>query len=117
MPRPCTCDKPGCIPCELYRTSPRHREMWDSDGTQKLRYPHMGEMVINFASAIGEGVGQVLTGTNPVSDKEVHEKRLTICESCPSGSYDKEQSRCRECGCAMAVKTYLKASKCPLGHW
>lgn len=28
--RPCTCEKPDCIACNLYRTSPKHRHFWDT---------------------------------------------------------------------------------------
>jgi hypothetical protein len=49
----------------------------------------------------------------PRSEKELAEYRLEICKTCPFFT----GSRCKKCGCFMALKTTLKKAKCPIGHW
>ena len=46
---------------------------------------------------------------------EEADKRKAICDQCPF--LNKNQDRCTKCGCYMAVKTYLRASNCPIGKW
>ena len=48
-------------------------------------------------------------------DENESEKRLAICESCPS--LIKLTHQCKECGCFMKLKTKLKEATCPLGKW
>lgn len=44
--------------------------------------------------------------------KEAHDERLAVCKACDR--YIKATSTCRECGCFMAVKTWIPAAHCPL---
>lgn len=117
MPRPCTCDKDECEWCHLYHTSDRHRVFWDGDGTSPLKYPHMGQLIVNVVKQAGQVIAGALQGQDVVVSEERAATRLTICESCPSGVFDKENKKCRQCGCFMDMKTLLESSKCPLGHW
>lgn len=48
-------------------------------------------------------------------DKESRNKRLDICLGCDR--LRKSVNVCRECGCFMALKTWLKDAKCPLNKW
>lgn len=52
----------------------------------------------------GEGIG--------LTEEEAN-RRLSICEQCEHYT----GSRCSQCGCYMATKTYLKAATCPVGKW
>lgn len=45
----------------------------------------------------------------------VRDERLNICKDCDR--LFKPTRTCRECGCFMAVKTWLKDATCPIGHW
>jgi len=45
----------------------------------------------------------------------VAEKRLSICETCPS--FIKTTTQCKECGCIMRLKTKLPNASCPIGKW
>ena len=59
--------------------------------------------------------------TNAVKDKVLgreapeilREERLRICYTCPF----KEDTRCRQCGCFIKIKTALLSSECPIGKW
>lgn len=46
--------------------------------------------------------------------KEIHDTRMEICKNC-----DKLNTInfCKQCGCFMPLKTWLKSSNCPLGKW
>lgn len=48
-------------------------------------------------------------------EEEFAEGRFTICQLCPELIQLTKQ--CKQCGCFMAMKTKLKAAKCPLGKW
>jgi hypothetical protein len=41
--------------------------------------------------------------------------RMDFCRACEH--FDAEIITCRECGCPMNVKSWLKAAECPIGKW
>lgn len=47
--------------------------------------------------------------------RDVAEKRMSICESCPK--LFKPTKTCKECGCFMAIKVWGGPVKCPLNKW
>ena len=53
--------------------------------------------------------------------EEVAEKRLLICDVCPSKGDKCEVPGtapcCNECGCSLAFKVRALSSNCPLGEW
>ncbi len=75
------------------------------------QYPSLGNQV---ASAAGAAVRFIASGFKTVSEEDAN-ARLAICKTCEH--FDPEPERCRQCGCAMALKAYLKAEKCPVGKW
>lgn len=55
---------------------------------------------------------------NPNADwveKDIAEKRYSICVACPE--LIKLTKQCKKCGCFMFAKTKLQAATCPLGKW
>jgi hypothetical protein len=52
--------------------------------------------------------------TEKVSEEEA-ERRMSICEQCPS--LLKITNQCKECGCIMKLKTKLMKATCPLDKW
>lgn len=42
-------------------------------------------------------------------------ERLATCEECDQ--YIKVVKVCKECGCFLPTKTWLKGQRCPLGKW
>jgi RNA polymerase-binding transcription factor DksA len=47
--------------------------------------------------------------------KEVRDERYAICKECPR--LISITRTCKECGCFMALKTWLKDASCPLDKW
>ena len=56
-----------------------------------------------------------LLSSNNYTSKEHRAARLNVCRDC--SSLFKPTRTCRECGCFMALKTWLKDASCPLGKW
>jgi hypothetical protein len=52
---------------------------------------------------------------NNYTDEETSDKRMAICETCPS--LLKVTHQCKECGCFMKIKVKLKEAQCPLQKW
>lgn len=48
-------------------------------------------------------------------DSEIFQKRLDICKTCEL--FDKDQTRCKQCGCFLNVKASWASEKCPVDKW
>jgi hypothetical protein len=80
-----------------------------------VSYPSTAQMIKNAAQSVVKNVQSVIEGNSLSVSSEEANLRLNVCKTCPY--FDKDQERCKQCGCKMAVKTYLKAEKCPIGKW
>lgn len=49
------------------------------------------------------------------TNRQVRSERFDICKECDR--LFKPTRTCKECGCFMAMKTWLKGAYCPLGKW
>lgn len=49
------------------------------------------------------------------TNTKIRGERLDICLGCDR--LFKPTRTCKECGCFMAMKTWLKDASCPLGKW
>lgn len=49
------------------------------------------------------------------TSKEERDSRLSICKNCDR--LWKPTRTCKECGCFMGLKTWLKDATCPLHKW
>jgi hypothetical protein len=79
------------------------------------KMPSSFQMAKNLGSDILKNVKSISQG-NPInSDQSEIEKRKNICNSCEF--FISDSQKCSKCGCNMAIKTYLKASVCPIGKW
>lgn len=56
-----------------------------------------------------------LLDNNAYTTKEIRNERFDICKGCDR--IFKPTRTCKECGCFMAMKTWLKHASCPLGKW
>jgi hypothetical protein len=56
-----------------------------------------------------------LLSSDNYTTKDTRDGRLNTCKDCDR--LFKPTRTCRECGCFMAVKTWLKDATCPIGHW
>lgn len=65
----------------------------------------------NLASSM---VSWAKSGFKTVSTNE-YKQRLNICKECDF--FDKEQGRCKICGCFMVAKGWLASENCPKNLW
>jgi hypothetical protein len=87
----------------------------DSQVNTQTSMPSMTQMIGNLTSSIVNNVASVASGNPLTSSDEEAKRRLSICNGCEF--FNSQQQRCGKCGCKMAVKTYLRAEKCPVGKW
>ena len=83
--------------------------------SNKNNFPTLPQMAKNLGRDIVKNVQSVAQGNSVGAASEEVEKRRSICRSCEY--YNSFQDRCTKCGCFLAVKTYLKASNCPINKW
>lgn len=83
--------------------------------TEELSLPSMTQMAKNVLGSLGKTIKAAASGQGVKVTQETAEARLAICRTCPFFRHTDE--RCSKCGCYMAVKTYLRAEKCPVGKW
>lgn len=53
--------------------------------------------------------------SNNYVKKEIRDKRYNECLECER--LFKPTRTCKECGCFMSLKTWLKEASCPIGKW
>lgn len=56
-----------------------------------------------------------LLSSKNYTTKEIRNDRFNMCKACPR--LFKPTRTCKECGCFMAAKTWLKEASCPIGKW
>ena len=90
----------------------------DSELPQLLNgndYPDFWEQIEGFkkfAESVDQGAKE---GKGVLVPEEVSKLRLEECGRCDY--YDKQQNRCRKCGCYMKVKVKFVNTSCPVGKW
>ena len=83
--------------------------------SNKPQMPSVSRMAVNLGKSIVNNIESVANGNPLKADESSANSRLSICRGCEF--FDSHSERCGKCGCNMAVKTYLRAEKCPLGKW
>ena len=84
-------------------------------GYKSNNYPSNTQMAKNLGNSLIRNIKSVAVGNSLTENNEQAKKRLEICNGCEF--FNKSAERCTKCGCNMAIKTYLKAEKCPIGKW
>jgi hypothetical protein len=56
-----------------------------------------------------------LLSSDNYTTKEIRNERFDVCKGCDR--LFKPTRTCRECGCFMALKTWLKDAACPKDKW
>lgn len=56
-----------------------------------------------------------LLSSDNYTTKAVRNERFDVCKGCDR--LFKPTRTCRECGCFMGIKTWLKDATCPKGYW
>lgn len=87
----------------------------EESDSKKIEYPSKTQMVKNLAQSVVNNVQSLITGNGIKLSETEASQRFSICSKCEF--FDALQARCTKCGCKMAIKTYLKAEKCPIGKW
>lgn len=93
----------------------RFEELRKNNKLNESSYPSTLDMAKNLVSSISQNVKSVVSGNDLKLSEAEANARLRICKGCEF--FDQSYSRCKKCGCLMAIKTYLKAEKCPIGKW
>jgi hypothetical protein len=57
----------------------------------------------------------LLAGKLLLSEDELKNERLKVCEECPS--FKKLARQCDLCGCFMDLKAKILQASCPAGKW
>jgi hypothetical protein len=77
--------------------------------------PSISRMALTFFKSAAVFVAAGM----PRASVEEIERRLGICNACPS--FDKDgyggMGKCNVCGCNMEVKTVMATEACPEGKW
>ena len=56
-----------------------------------------------------------LLNSKNYTNREIRDGRYEICKGCEH--FFNPIKMCRECGCNMPLKTWLKEASCPVGKW
>jgi hypothetical protein len=83
--------------------------------SNKPQMPSATKMAVNLGKSVVNNAASVMAGNALKTDSEQANSRLSICRGCEF--FDSGSERCGKCGCNMAVKTYLRAEKCPIDKW
>ncbi len=131
-PPPCSCPIAGY--CERHKmrktavnhricqTNDRQRATWDYiAATGKSPHgerPSIVRAAYNFSLAT---IKHVASGGAMVPDDEIN-RRLDICQACPSGRFDGSICNHLNCGCSIQSQRFLSklawaSEGCPDGHW
>jgi hypothetical protein len=79
------------------------------------KYPSAFQMAKNLGGDFLKNMKSVASGNALNVSTDVRDFRKSTCLACEF--YDKQRDRCTKCGCNIAVKSYLRASSCPIGKW
>lgn len=77
--------------------------------------PSMTRMAKNIAGSLARSAVSALKGQGIRISSEEAARRLALCGTCQF--FRQTDKRCAKCGCFMAMKTYLRAERCPIGKW
>lgn len=100
---------------EMLKAKMDRAKIANLQNSNKNPYPHTIDMAKNLGNSIIRNIKSVAAGNDLKLPEDEAKRRLSICDNCEF--YNKQRSRCTKCGCYMAIKTYLKAERCPVGKW
>lgn len=93
----------------------KYKENPESAPKPSPAMPSITQMAKNITKSLALNAKSFISGYGLTLPTEEANRRLEICKGCEF--FDSVKTRCSKCGCQMAVKTYLKAEKCPVGKW
>ena len=72
------------------------------------------KLALESAKSVAKNVAE---GNDVTVSDEEKQRRLDICNGCPSLKSLAGQMQCGECGCFLKAKAGLNSMKCPKGKW
>lgn len=82
----------------------------------RLNFALAAEQAPQVSEAQADAVSPLdLLDSANYTDRVTRDARFATCKGCER--LFKPTASCRECGCFMALKTWLKDATCPLGRW
>lgn len=73
------------------------------------------KLLFNLTETAADAFKKALKDGVVVAAEEVIDKRMDLCYRC--AAFEREQVRCKLCGCFMKTKVRFEAAKCPAGKW
>jgi hypothetical protein len=87
----------------------------ETEKTSLHTFPSAFQQARNLAKEVWKTGKRAARGLPVLVPTEVGFQRLLTCEGCDR--FDKDTSRCAECGCFMKTKSQLASASCPLNKW
>ena len=75
--------------------------------------PSLRQQVQNLSLTVANVVAEAIKTGKLMASKDLIEKRVALCQQCRH----KSGNRCSLCGCYLAPKLALIASKCDIKKW
>lgn len=84
--------------------------------SQQFNFVQAAETATKISDEAADAVSPFdLLHSSNYTTKQIRSKRFDICKGCDR--LFQPTKSCKECGCFMAAKTWLKDADCPLGKW
>lgn len=72
-------------------------------------------LLFNLTDTAAAVIKKAIVDGVVIANEQEIEQRMNLCYTC--SAFEKEQVRCKLCGCFMKTKVRFEASKCPAGKW
>jgi|3_EtaG_2_1085321.scaffolds.fasta_scaffold00721_4 hypothetical protein len=89
--------------------------MFQEEQKQSDKFPSKLSMIRSAAKQFYYSAKSAKQGLPVFVSSDIAQERYQTCEECDM--FDKNTTRCKECGCFMRVKVNLANTKCPIDKW
>ena len=100
---------------EQVETNKQVEEMFKEEQKRSDKFPSKLSMLRSAAKQFYYSARSAKKGLPVFVSSETAQERFEICDECEF--FDKDSTRCEECGCFMKLKVNLADTKCPIGKW
>jgi hypothetical protein len=83
--------------------------------TMEQNYPSLPEQGKNLAKFTFDVMKKAMRGEALFVSDKVYQERIAICRECEY--FDKQQMRCKHCGCFLQQKARYALDSCPISKW
>lgn len=70
---------------------------------------------MSILEKLKKNAGNTINSLGIIADKEVSQKRISICVECEN--FINLTRQCKKCGCFVDAKTKVKSAECPINKW